>query len=135
MQFIVAQNETNFVRTLQHVCLSSFRRVPPYRLLVGLVAVVAGGQVAHRADGEPAALSGIGVLLVAVVTQALEEAADDVLVVADVVGVLGDVVAIPGGQGGWRDDQESATVSEKKKNTRYPRVLCTYIRQHNYFNN
>ena len=69
----------------------------PHRLVAGLTAVVAGGQVAHRGDREAAALAGVRVLPVAVVPQALEKAADDLLVVADVVGVLGDVVAVPGG--------------------------------------
>lgn len=72
-----------------------------YGLVVGLVAVVAGGQVSHRRDGEAAALTGVRVLLAAVVAQALEQAADHVLVVADEVGVLAEVVAVPG-QGGDR---------------------------------
>lgn len=66
-----------------------------YSLVIGLVAVVACGQVSHSRDGEAATFSGIRALLAAVVSQALEQAADHILVMADEIGVLADVVAIP----------------------------------------
>lgn len=64
-------------------------------LVAGLVAVIAGGQVSHSGDGEAAALGGVRVPPAAVVAQALEQAADHLLVVADEVGVFADVVAVP----------------------------------------
>lgn len=66
-----------------------------YSLVTGLVAVVAGGQVSYSRDGEATTLSRIRVLLVAVVAQALEQAADHFLVMADEIRVLTDVVAVP----------------------------------------
>lgn len=66
-----------------------------YSLVIRLVAVVAGGQVSYSRDGEATAFSGIWVLLATVITQALKQAADHVLVMADEIGVLTDVVAIP----------------------------------------
>lgn len=45
-----------------------------------------------------AALFGIRALLAVVVAQALKQAVDDVLVVADEIGVLADVVAVSGGE-------------------------------------
>lgn len=78
-----------------------------YRLVVGLVAVVAGGQVSDGRDGEAAALFGIRVLLAFVVAQALKQAADDVLVVADEIGVLADVVAVSGGRAGKKKKNQT----------------------------
>lgn len=69
-----------------------------YCLVIGLVAVIAGGQVSNGWDGEAAALFGIRALLAVVVAQALKQAADDVLVVADEIGVLTDVVAVSDGE-------------------------------------
>lgn len=54
-----------------------------YSLVTGLAVVVAGGQVPHSGDGEAAAFGGVRVLLAAVAAQALEQAADHFLVVAD----------------------------------------------------
>lgn len=70
-----------------HVCT--------YSLVIGLVAVVAGGQISYSRDGEATTFSRIRVLLAAVVAQALKQAADHILVVTDEIGVLADVVAVP----------------------------------------
>lgn len=67
----------------------------PYSLFIGSVAVVPGGQVSYSRNGEATTLGGIRVLLTTVVAQPLEQAADHILVVADEVGVLADVVAVP----------------------------------------
>lgn len=80
---------------LKRFYLLSENHVSTYSLVIGLVAVVAGGQVSHSRDGEATTFGGIRVLLAAVVAQALEQTADHVLVVADEVRVLSDVVAIP----------------------------------------
>lgn len=79
--------------------LQTHRRDPwvkTYRFVIGLVAVVASGQVSYGGDTETAAHLGIRPLLAVVVAQALKQAADDRLVVADEIGVLADVVAVPG---------------------------------------
>lgn len=61
---------------------------------IGLVAVVARSEVADGADGEALALFRVCVLAT-VVPQTLKQLPDGVLVVADEVRVLGDVVAVP----------------------------------------
>lgn len=71
--------------------------VKTYRLVIRLVAVVASGQVSYGWDSEAAALFRIRVLAI-VVAQALKQAADHILVVADEIGVLADVVAVSGGE-------------------------------------
>lgn len=68
-----------------------------YRLVVRLVVVVARRQVPHGRDREAAARRGVRARRVAVVTEALEQAADDFLVVADEIGILTDVVTVPDG--------------------------------------
>lgn len=88
---------------MQHVqlaCMCISPWVKTYGLVIGLVAVIASGQVPYGRDGEAAALFGIRVLLAVVVAQPLKQAADDLLVVADEIGVLADVVAISGGEAG-----------------------------------
>lgn len=65
-----------------------------YGFVVGLVAVVASGQISDSRDGETTAFLGIRVLLASVVAQALKQAANYFLIMADEVGVLTDVVAI-----------------------------------------
>lgn len=57
---------------------------------------MAGGQVTYSCDREATTLFGIRALLVIIVTQALKQAAYYFLVMADEIGVLTDVVAIPG---------------------------------------
>lgn len=61
---------------------------------VGLVAVVACREVTDGGDGEALALFRIRVLAI-VVPQTLKQLPDGVLVVADEIRVLGEVVAVP----------------------------------------
>lgn len=65
-----------------------------HRFEVGPVAVVTRGEVADGGDAEAPALFRVGVLAV-VVPQTLEQPPDGVLLVADEVGVLGEVIAVP----------------------------------------
>lgn len=66
-----------------------------YSLVARLVAVVASGQVPYSRNSEAATFSGIRVFLATVGAQALKQAADHILVMADEIGVLTDVVAVP----------------------------------------
>lgn len=83
-----------------------------YCLVVRLVAVMASGQVSYSCDREATTLFGIQALLAIIVTQALEQAVDYFLVMADEIGVLTDVVAIPG--------------DEAKKETAWVSVCVSY---------
>lgn len=66
-----------------------------YSLVIGLVAVKASGQVSYSSDRESTTFRWIRVLLATVGAQALKQAADHSLVMADKIGVLTNVVAIP----------------------------------------
>lgn len=61
---------------------------------IRLVAVVACSEVTDGGNGEALALFRVSVLTI-VVPQTLKQLSDGVLVVADKVGVLGNVIAIP----------------------------------------
>lgn len=61
---------------------------------IGLVAVVARGEVTDGGDAEALALFRVRVVAV-VVPQVLKQLPDGVLVMADKVRVLGDVIAVP----------------------------------------
>lgn len=79
--------------SMNYLCLR------PHSFVVRLVAIVASGQVSDSGDAEVTTFGGIRVFLATVVTKTLKQAADHILVVADKVGVLADVVAIPDGRG------------------------------------
>lgn len=66
----------------------------PYSFVIRLVAVVASSQISNSRDGEATTFGGIRVFLATVVAKALEQAADYILVIADEVGILTDVVSI-----------------------------------------
>lgn len=67
----------------------------PYSFIIGLVAIVSGGQVSHSVDGKTTTFGGIRVFCATIVAQTLKQTADHFLVMADKVRVLADVVAIP----------------------------------------
>lgn len=67
-----------------------------HSLVVGLVVIISSRQVPDGRDGEASTFCRVRILLVAIVTQALKQAADDFLIVADEIGILADVVAVPG---------------------------------------
>lgn len=72
-----------------------------YSFVAGLIVVVTSRQVPHGRDQEASTFSRIRVLLVAIVTEAPKQAADDFLIVADEIGILTDVVTVPDGQEGY----------------------------------
>lgn len=85
-----------------------------YRLLVGPAAVIARGEVAHVGHGKPPAGFGVGAVLLEV-TETLEKFLDGALVVADEVGVAGDVMSVPGGgRQAKREVLQAATVPHQK---------------------
>lgn len=79
---------------------------------------MAGGQVSYSCDREATTLFGIRALLAIIVTQAFEQAADYFLVMADEIGVLTDVVAIPGGEAKKETAWVSVCVSYQTNKTR-----------------
>lgn len=77
------------------LCVDVHESVRPYSLVIRLVAVVASGQVSYSRDGETPTFGWVRVLLATVVAKALEQTADHILVMADEVRVLTNVVAVP----------------------------------------